>query len=70
MIKIEIRTESDAFYANRNIGVAEVLEYLAGKLRREEYPTAGGPFPPKLKREAHPLFDVNGNSVGWIWEAK
>ncbi len=68
MIKIEIWTDSAAMSGERrSLGIAEVLESLASKMRSNfDYPTT--PFPPKMKREAYPLFDLNGNTVGRIWE--
>lgn len=66
MISIQIKTDNAAFHEGHGpeIEVGRILSKIATEL------SSGLLFDLPRKTDAHPLFDVNGQPVGSIWESR
>ena len=63
-IKIEITTDNAAFDDHNDGEVGRILAQLADRLKRQDIDI------PTKKKDARPLFDANGQRVGFIWGSR
>ena len=64
---IEIQTNHAAFADRKSFELVRILRRLADQLDGTELSARDIP---RLKRYGWPLWDVNGNLVGTVWESR